>query len=147
MGSIADPSYVPMMFAPSAKKTSKAVFSPSFCPHISASERFTSSLSGSNRELLMKIAVRSPAFRPQAFRVTEWICIRRLRPKGVVESPIPRRGVQRLQPHQLIRSQSTPFGGIFLPLSGKPLKLASRQRIYCDDENVDFRRQSHVKTS
>jgi len=30
----------------------------------------------------MKSAVRSPAFRPQAFVVTEWIRIRRLRPKG-----------------------------------------------------------------
>ena len=30
----------------------------------------------------MKSAVRSPAFRPQAFCVTEWICIRPLRPKG-----------------------------------------------------------------
>src|SRR5262245_7317111 len=30
----------------------------------------------------MKIAVRSPACRSQAFGVTEWICIRPLRPKG-----------------------------------------------------------------
>src|SRR5215510_1937888 len=30
----------------------------------------------------MKNAVRSPAFRPQAFGATEWICVRRLRPKG-----------------------------------------------------------------
>jgi hypothetical protein len=30
----------------------------------------------------MKSAVRSPAFRPQAFGVTEWICIRLFRLKA-----------------------------------------------------------------
>jgi hypothetical protein len=40
-----------------AKKLGKAVFSPSFCPHLSASERFKSSLSGSNRELLITLTV------------------------------------------------------------------------------------------
>jgi len=29
----------------------------------------------------------------------------------------------------LVREQSAPFSGIFLPFSGKPLKLASQTRI------------------
>jgi hypothetical protein len=36
------------------------------------------------REVIFDLqsSVRSPAFRPQAFGVMEWICVRRLRPKG-----------------------------------------------------------------
>jgi len=48
---------------------------------------------------------------------------------------------------RLIRSQSAPLSGKFLPLNEKPLKRAFRQRIYCGDENINSRRRPHVKTS
>src|SRR5215510_6374268 len=37
----------------------------------------------------MKSAVRSPAFRPQAFDVTEWVCIRRFRLKAGLRTDFP----------------------------------------------------------
>src|SRR5215475_14151517 len=39
----------------------------------------------------MKSAVRSPAFRPQAFGVTEWICIRPFRLKAGLRTDFPGR--------------------------------------------------------
>src|SRR5262245_42169747 len=37
----------------------------------------------------MKSAVRSPAFRPQAFGFTEWVCIRRFRLKAGLRTDFP----------------------------------------------------------
>ena len=45
-----------------------------------------------------KCAVRSPAFRPQAFGVTEWICIRPFRLKLVITQTFARNGSSHFQP-------------------------------------------------
>src|SRR5262249_1451827 len=61
----------------------------------------------------MKIAVRSPAFRPQAFGVTESICIRRFRLKAGLQTDFPRRREMNLKREfdlHLTRRQFFGFG-------------------------------------